>query len=163
MTKNILCILFSILAATALADTYTGRVVGISDGDTITVLDADYRQHKVRLVGIDAPEKRQPYGQVSKQHLSDLVFQRTVTVDVNKLDRYKRELGKVFAGDVDANLEQVRAGLAWHYKKYEREQSLADRERYSQTELQARETRRGLWRDETPTPPWDFRHAKRSQ
>jgi endonuclease YncB( thermonuclease family) len=161
MLKTVFCLLFSILATTVSADTYTGRVVGISDGDTITVLDADYHQHKVRLIGIDAPEKKQQYGQVSKQHLSATVFQRAVTVDVSKLDRYKRELGKVLVGDVDVNLEQVRAGLAWHYKQYVHEQHPADRERYTEAERQAREARRGLWQDEAPTPPWEFRHAKK--
>lgn len=163
MLKTIFCLLFSILATNVSADTYTGRVVGISDGDTITVLDAGYHQHKVRLIGIDAPEKKQQYGQVSRQHLAETVFQRTVTVDVSKLDRYKRELGKVSVGNVDVNLEQVRVGLAWHYKQYVRDQYPADRERYTEAERQARKARRGLWQDEAPTPPWEFRRTKKTQ
>ena len=87
--------------------TYTARVVSIADGDTVTVLDAENRQHKIRLVGIDAPEKHQPYGNVSRMHLGKLVHQRTVTVETNKRDKYKRELGKVILDGKDINLEPV--------------------------------------------------------
>ena len=95
---------------------FTGNVVGVADGDTITVLNADKVQHKIRLTGIDAPEKKQPFGNRSKQSLSDMVFNKTVTVETDKRDSYGRELGKVLAGGKDMNLEQVRAGFAWHYK-----------------------------------------------
>ena len=79
----------------AWADQLLGRVVGVADGDTLTILSAQRQQHRVRLSGIDAPEKRQAFGQVSKQHLSDLVYEKTVTVDFHKHDRYKRIVGKV--------------------------------------------------------------------
>jgi len=120
-------ILALVFAIPAWAD-FTGEVVGVADGDTITVLDATKVQHKVRLTGIDAPEKKQPFGNRSKQSLSDMVFNKTVTVETDKRDRYGRELGKVLAGGQDANLEQVRAGMAWHYKAYERTQSATDRQ-----------------------------------
>ena len=120
------------LTSHAWAD-FTGNVVGIADGDTITVLDADKVQHKIRLTGIDAPEKKQPFGNRSKQSLSDMVFNKTVTVETGKRDRYGRELGKVLADGKDVNLERVRAGLAWHYKAYERTQSAADRQKPMQT------------------------------
>lgn len=162
MAKLLSCILLFVLAATVSATDYIGRVVAISDGDTLTVLDAESRQHKVRLQGIDAPEKKQPYGQVSKQYLANLVFQRSVVVETHKLDRYKREIGTVKVGDIDANLEQVKAGLAWHYKQYEREQSSAERECYANAELEAREARRGLWRESNPMPPWEFRHGNKT-
>ena len=93
-----------LLATGVLANSITGRVVGIADGDTLTVLDASKRQHKVRLRGIDAPEKAQPFGNVSRQHLAKLVFAQVVTVDVSKKDRYKRALGTVYIDGVDANL-----------------------------------------------------------
>lgn len=109
----------------------TGKVVSVADGDTITVLDADKTQHKIRLNGIDAPEKAQPFGQLSKQSLSDLVFGKTVQIDANKVDRYGREVGKVLVDGVDTNLEQVRRGLAWHYKAYQREQQPEDRLTYA--------------------------------
>ena len=153
-----------ILAVTALAplhvraDTYPGRVVAIADGDTVTVLDATQTQHKVRLAGIDAPEKHQAYGNVSRQHLASAVFGRTVTVDWTKRDRYGREIGKILVDGADANLGQIEAGLAWHYKKYEREQSPKDRAAYAAAEQAARAARRGLWQDPDPIAPWVFRH-----
>ena len=123
----LLTILALAFALPAWAD-LTGEVVGVADGDTITVLDADKVQHKVRLTGIDAPEKKQPFGNRSKQSLSDMVFNKIVTVETDKRDRYGRELGKVLAGGKDVNLEQVHAGMAWHYKAYERTQPANDRQ-----------------------------------
>jgi endonuclease YncB( thermonuclease family) len=95
------------------ATTLTGRVVRITDGDTIVVLDADKVQHKIRLQGIDAPERGQAFGTKSKEHLSGLVAGRNVEVDYNKYDRYQRILAKVFVNGEDVNLEQVEAGMAW--------------------------------------------------
>ena len=100
-----------------------GRIVGISDGDTVTLLDANKRQHKIRLTGIDAPEKKMPFGQRSKEHLSDLVFSKDVQVETEKLDRYGRTLGKIVFDRKDINLAMINAGLAWHYKKYQNDQS----------------------------------------
>ena len=94
------------VSTTILADTLAGKVVGVADGDTITVLDGQQTQHKIRLMGIDAPEKAQPFGQNSKQSLSDLVFDRSVSVEWKKLDRYQRIVGKVQINGQDANLEQ---------------------------------------------------------
>jgi endonuclease YncB( thermonuclease family) len=143
----------------AAAATIEGRVVGVADGDTITVLDSTNTQHKIRLAGIDAPEKKQPYGQRSKQSLSDLVFDKQVMVETDKRDKYKREVGKVLVGGMDANLEQVSRGFAWHYKAYYREQSTNDRKLYSAAENEGRAARRGLWADADPMPPWEFRHG----
>ena len=162
MKTVLLTTLLIVLCNSVIAESYIARVVSIADGDTVTVLDADNRQHKIRLVGIDAPEKNQPFGNVSRMHLGKLVHQRTVTVETNKLDKYKRELGKLILDGKDINLEQVRAGYAWHYKKYMRDQSAIDRENYAQAEDEARENRLGLWRDENPEPPWDFRHQNRA-
>ena len=113
-----------------LADTLIARVVGVTDGDTITVLDASNTQYKVRLSGIDAPEKKQPFGQVSKKSLSDMVYDKEVLVDWSKKDRYQRIVGKVLLNDEDVNLEQVKRGLAWHFKKYKKEQPFEDRLTY---------------------------------
>jgi endonuclease YncB( thermonuclease family) len=139
-----------------------GRVVGIADGDTITVLDSSNTQHRIRLQGIDAPESRQAFGTRSRQNLSDLVFNRQVTVEYNSRDRYQRVLGKILVEGRDANLEQVRAGMAWMYRQYADQLSAADRTAYEQAETEARATRRGLWADENPTPPWDYRREGRS-
>jgi endonuclease YncB( thermonuclease family) len=145
------------------AETLTGRVVRITDGDTIVVLDADKVQHKIRLQGIDAPERRQAFGTKSKEHLSDLVAGKTVEVDYSKYDRYGRVLGIVLVNGEDANLEQVEAGMAWHYKKYQGEQSPSDRVKYSDAELEARRQKIGLWHDQNPVPPWDYRRAERDR
>jgi endonuclease YncB( thermonuclease family) len=140
---------------------FTGRVVGVADGDTVTVLGAGNVQHKVRLTGIDAPEKVQPFGSRSKQSLSDMVFNKTVTVETDKRDRYGRELGKVLVDGVDVNLEQIRRGMAWHYKAYQRDQSADDRQTYADTENEAKNHRRGLWVDADPLPPWEWRKSRR--
>jgi endonuclease YncB( thermonuclease family) len=133
----------------------------VADGDTITVLGAGNRQSRVRLQGIDAPESRQAFGQASKRNLSDLVFNKQVVVEYEKTDRYGRTLGKVVAFGRDVNLEQVRAGLAWHYKYYQDEQTPNDRRLYADAETEARSAARGLWADPDPIPPWDFRRGKR--
>lgn len=146
------------LGLTCHAATVDGIVVSGADGDTITVLDADKVQHKIRLAGIDAPEKKHAFGQRSKQSLSDLVFDKAVTVETNKRDKYQREVGKVVVAGLDANLEQVKRGMAWHYKAYEREQSAIDRKAYADAEIEAKAARRGLWTDTEPVPPWEFRH-----
>lgn len=138
-----------------------GRVVGVADGDTLTVLGSNRTQHRVRLAGIDAPEKSQAYGNVSKQHLSALVFGQTVTVDYHKKDRYGRTLGTVLVKGRDVNFEQIRSGLAWHYKQYQGEQTPKDRTAYAEAELSARKDRSGLWRDVNPVPPWDFRRRRK--
>ena len=144
----------------AYAELLNGKVVGVSDGDTITILDSAKLQHKIRLVGIDAPEKSQAYGQVSKKSLSDLVFSKDVVVSWEKRDRYQRILGKVLLNDQDICLEQVKRGLAWHYKQYQRDQSPEDRIFYSRAEEEARKSRRGLWADDSPMQPSEFRHKK---
>lgn len=157
--NQLLTVLALALSFSAWAD-FSGEVVSVSDGDTITVLDSGKVQHKIRLTGIDAPEKKQPFGNRSKQSLSDMVFNKTVTVETDKRDRYGRELGKVLAGGKDVNLEQVRAGMAWHYKAYERTQSATDRQAYADAENVAKAAKRGLWLDADPTPPWEWRHRK---
>jgi endonuclease YncB( thermonuclease family) len=137
-----------------------GRVVAVADGDTLTVLDAQQKQHKIRLLGIDAPEKAQPFGQKSKESLSLLAFQKQVQVRSSKKDRYGRTVGQVFVGNTDVCLEQVKLGMAWHYKAYQREQAPEDRVLYARAELQAREQRVGLWTDPSPVEPSAFRRQK---
>ncbi len=144
----------------ASANVIHGRVVGVSDGDTVTVIDANKTQHKIRLSGIDAPEKAQAYGQKAKESLSDLVFGQKVDVEWNKQDRYGRIVGKIMLGGVDINLEQIKRGMAWHYKEYQNEQSPEDRIGYAQSELQAQVKKIGLWRDPAPIEPAVFRQKK---
>lgn len=137
-----------------------GRVVGVSDGDSLTLLDAEKRQYKIRLQGIDAPEIKQAYGQKSKESLSKMVHGKTIQVHAYKKDRFGRTVGQVMLGDIDICLEQVRRGLAWHFKDYQDEQSAEDRERYDRAEKQAREQGLGLWQDAAPVAPWVFRQKK---
>ena len=153
-TLLVLCL---VLPLQVIAAIFEGRVVGVADGDTITVLDESRVQRKIRLAGIDAPEKKQPFGQRSKESLSNLVFNREVQVETTKRDRYGREIGKIMVKGLDANLEQVKLGMAWHYKAYEREQSLNDRKTYSDAENESKAVKRGLWVDSDPVPPWEFR------
>lgn len=150
-----------LVVAPATSDTLHGRVVGVSDGDTVTVLDSTNTQVKIRLLGIDAPEKKQSFSSKSRESLSNLVFSKQVTVEYSKKDKYGRTVGKIIVDGIDANLEQVKAGMAWHYKKYQKEQSAEDRVLYSIAEEQARREARGLWVDREPTPPWDWRNLKR--
>lgn len=142
---------------------FTGKVVRITDGDTVTVLSISKVQHKVRLTGIDAPEKKQPFGTRSKQSLSNMVFSKTVTVRTDKNDRYGRKLGKVLINGLDVNLEQIERGMAWHYKAYQGEQSVSDRQAYAEAETKARGQRRGLWIDSDPIPPWKWRKFRRKR
>lgn len=150
-------LLLALAASCAWADTLTGRVVAVLDGDTITVLDASRQEHRIRLSGIDAPEKAQSFGQASKQALSDQIYDRQVEVETSKRDKYGREIGKVRIGGADANLEQIRRGLAWHYKRFQNEQPLEDRLAYLQAEDEARAARRGLWSEPGAVAPWDWR------
>jgi len=142
----------------ALAETLSGRVVHVADGDTITVLDAGNKQHKIRLSGIDAPERKQAYGNVSKKHLADLVAGKPVTVEWSKHDKYLRIVGKVLQNGQDVCLEQIKAGMAWHYKYYVKDQPPEDRVSYAAAEDEARAAHRGLWKDANPVPPWEWRH-----
>jgi endonuclease YncB( thermonuclease family) len=106
--------------------TVSGKVVKIADGDTITILDAQSVQHKIRLQGIDAPEHRQDFGEVSREHLASLVFGRSVRIEYEKVDRYGRLVEKVWIDGNGECLEQLKAGLAWHYKEFEKEHTPAD-------------------------------------
>ncbi len=104
-----------LLHASVLADVFSGKVVKITDGDTLYVLDATYQQHKIRLAGIDAPERKQAYGLASRKHLASIVAGQTVTIEYQKRDRYGRIVAKVLLDGIDVCLEQVKAGFAWHY------------------------------------------------
>jgi endonuclease YncB( thermonuclease family) len=140
-----------------------GRVVSVADGDTVTVLDSNDRQHRIRLAGIDAPESHQAFGEQSRQSLSEMIFGKDVTVSYQKIDQYGRLVGKILLDGKDINLEQVRAGMAWHYKFYEDEQTTEDRELYAKAEDDARAARRGLWQDPNPVEPYQFRKEEKRE
>jgi len=155
--KKIVLIIFLFLSTFVNAKTIEGLVVGVADGDTITVLDQQKNAYKIRLQGIDAPEKNQAFGEKSKQSLHDLVHSKQVRIEYDKEDKYGRIVGKVTVDDVDICLQQLLLGMAWHYKKYQNEQSVSDRALYSETELKSKSLKLGLWTDDTPMPPWEFR------
>lgn len=134
----------------------TGKVVGVTDGDTLTLLDDSNRQHKIRLEGIDAPESAQPFGTQAKKALSDKVFGKTVTVRETGKDKYGRTLAHVYVGELHVNRELLVEGMAWHYKEFNRDIDLAE------VEDKARAEKRGLWRKDAAIPPWDFRHASKA-
>ena len=140
------------------AETLAGRVVNVADGDTLTVLDAAHREHKVRLAEIDAPEKGQAFGQRSRQSLAALCAGQPAEVRLEGKDRYGRVVGKVTCARVDANREQVRRGMAWVYDRYAPAGSPLYR---LQAEAQA--GRRGLWDDPRPKAPWSWRAEKRTR
>jgi micrococcal nuclease len=132
-------------------------VVGVADGDTISVMRAGYAV-RVRLHGIDAPEKGQAFSNRAKQFMSDLVFGKEVTVHDRGLDRYGRTIGEVFLLDGrNVNHEIVRAGFAWWFRRYAR-----DDRKLEKLEENAREARRGLWADRYPMPPWEWRRVSRT-
>ena len=160
--RLLICMSMCFLISTKLiAGELLGKVIGVKDGDTVVILDDQKRSHDVRLAGIDAPEKAQHFGQRSKEHLSDTVFGKRVEVVGSKIDRYGRTVAKVLLNGRDVNQAQIAAGMAWHYKKYEREQSSNDRMLYGAEELSARAAQRGLWGDHQPVAPWDWRAEKR--
>lgn len=134
---------------------FTGKVIGVTDGDTVKVL-VGKQAVTVRLEGIDAPEKNQSFGTKSKEALGKLVAGKTVTVKKTGTDKYGRTLGIVMVGDVDANAKLVEDGWAWHFKKYSSDEQLA------KLEEAARKAKRGLWADAAPLAPWDFRARQKS-
>jgi micrococcal nuclease len=133
-----------------LGETFTGRCVGVSDGDTISVMKAG-KAMKIRLEGIDCPELGQDFGTRAKQFTSALVFGRDVQVKKYYPDEYSRMVARVSVGGQDVSLELIRAGLAWHYKKYSSNRALAE------AEDRARKAKQGLWSMPNPVPPWEYR------
>jgi endonuclease YncB( thermonuclease family) len=159
--KIILALILALATLTSFADQLQGKVVTVTDGDTVGVLTNDNELHKIRLSGIDAPEKKQAFGNKSKQALDDEIGGKVVTVEYNKLDKYQRIVGKIMFNGKDVNLHQIQRGLAWHYKKYQNEQDVADRSIYADAEYLAQRDKLGVWADTSSMPPWDFRKQKR--
>lgn len=152
------------------ADEYIGKVIHVSDGDTITILTLQNQQHRIRIAGIDAPEKGQPFGNRSKQNLHRIAHSKETLADCPKTDRYGRKVCKVWVQPddcptcdktLDVGLAQISAGLAWWYRAYAKEQSSEDRGRYESDENEARLRKRGLWVESSVVPPWEWRRSKR--
>jgi endonuclease YncB( thermonuclease family) len=136
-------------------ETMAGKVVGVVDGDTLTLL-VEKTQYKIRLWGIDAPESRQPYGTQAKKALSEKVFGKEVKVISNGADKYGRTLGIVRIDKREINTEMVKEGMAWHYKHFTESKTLAE------SEEEARKAKIGLWADEKPVAPWEWRNPKKA-
>ncbi len=149
-----IALLVVLLPGIVLAETLSGYVVGITDGDTLTLL-ADRNQHKIRLAEIDTPERGQPWGTRARQALADKVFQKDVVVEVVDIDRYDRLVGKIWLGTRDINREMVSEGHAWAYRQYLNDQSLL------KDEAKAKEQGIGLWSVAGPVAPWEWRRGTR--
>lgn len=153
MIKTLLTLL--ILSSYLFSLELIGKVVKVSDGDTIKILTSDKTQHKIRLNDIDAPEKKQAFGNKSKDNLAKYIAGKNVTVKYKKKDKYKRVLGTIYYNNTDINLQQVKDGYAWVYKKYSNNQT------YYKAEKLARDKRIGLWADKNPLEPWEFRNKRK--
>ena len=147
--------LLLLFTLSAQAETLEGKVIKIADGDTLTLLTPSNQQVKIRLAGIDTPEKKQPFGNKAKQALSNLAFQKQALVEIAAKDRYGRTIGVVFVDGLNVNAELVKQGMAWVYRKY------TDDERLYVLESEAKQAKRGLWLDKNPIPPWEWRRGKR--
>lgn len=145
----------ALLSLTTLAHAFPARVVSILDGDTLIALTDTKQQVRCRLYGIDAPEKSQPFGDRSKQSLSELVYRKQVEVTAMGSDQYGRTICRISEGGRDVNLAQLQMGMAWVYRRYTNEGS------YIAAEASARQSSKGLWQDKTPTAPWAYRRAAR--
>ena len=158
MKKLYLIFLISFLINSAFSQEYKGKVVGISDGDTFTLLTADKKQVKVRLSEIDTPERAQPFGTRARQALSDLIFSKDVLVVQDDIDRYGRLVGQVYVGNTHVNRKMVQEGMAWAYRQYLKDKTLL------QDEQAAREAKKGLWSlpSTEQVPPWEWRRGKKT-
>lgn len=145
------------MASWAWAQTLEGHVVCVSDGDTLTVVDAAQQEHALRLAGIDAPERSQPFGPAARLALAQAVLGRAVRFEIQKRDRYGRLVGRLFVDDTDVALRLIEQGLAWHYTRYAHEQTETERGRYAEAERKARQAMLGLWSESDPLPPWEWR------
>lgn len=150
--------LLAFLIASWAAPVYSfpADVVAILDGDTIIALSSSHQQTRCRLYGIDAPEKSQPYGNRSKQSLSDLIYRKQVDVEAMGSDKYGRTICRISVGGYDINRAQIERGMAWAYRRYTTDPT------YLAAERSARAAARGLWQDKEPVPPWEYRRDSRS-
>lgn len=152
MRKLFIIFTFIIIPILCSAQRFSVKVVGISDGDTFTAINDDNLQLKIRIYGIDAPEKKQAFGSKSKEFLSSLIFGQRISIDVQSKDRYGRYIAYVYSPEgKDVSLLMLHEGMAWHFIKYDNNKV------YSEAENVARKAKRGLWTDPSPIAPWDFR------
>ena len=156
LIRNILVSLFFLFYLSVFSQTITGKVVGVTDGDTFKLLEKDSILHRVRVANIDCPEKGQPFGKKAKQFSSKALYLKTIQITVLNTDRYGRLIAFAFYDD-DLNLSQelVRNGLAWNYDQYSDDAILIDLQK------EAKKNKLGLWIDKNPVPPWEWRKGRR--
>ena len=164
---NAFVIIFTLNINSLRAD-FTAKVQRVVDGDTVHVIDKAGKKFKVRLTGIDAPEKNQPYGLAATYKLTEILINKLVLLKSKPnngkpytIDRYKRVLAKIILDGRDINLSQVLRGYAWHFKRYQKQQSPSDRELYSEAEIDAKKNELGLWEEKNPIAPWKWRKMKK--
>lgn len=166
MTRTLTAVALLLGATLAQADELNGKVIHVADGDTLTILTPDMQRHRIRIGWIDAPEKKQPFGNRSKQNMERMTKGKEARADCPKTDRYGRKVCKVWVEPADCSAcgktldvgyAQISAGLAWWYRAYAKEQSLEDRGRYESEENEARLRKRGLWVESSAVPPWEWR------
>jgi len=164
---NAFVIIFTLNINLLRAD-FTAKVQRVVDGDTVHVIDKAGKKFKVRLTGIDAPEKNQPYGLAATYKLTEILINKLVLLKSKPnngkpytVDRYKRVLAKIILDGRDINLSQVLRGYAWHFKRYQKQQSPSDRELYSEAEIDAKKNKLGLWGEKNPIAPWKWRKIKK--
>ena len=167
--KTLVIVMLFLLSTYTFAD-FNAHVVRIIDGDTIDVLDSNGNKLRIRLLGIDTPEQKQRFGNKATLYLKKIINKMPVTIisspDKNKpytLDYYKRILGKIILNGNDINLEMIKKGMAWHFKKYKKNQPIVDRHSYNRAENEAREKKIGLWSENNPLQPWKWRQQNRKR
>lgn len=135
-----------------------GRIIKVSDGDTVTLLDNNNKQIKIRLYGIDCPEKGQDYYQVAKNYVSTAIYNKEVKVEIINTDRYKRSVGIIWPTENrNLNIELLNQGLAWHYKQFDKSKQ------YAEAENIARNQKLNIWKHKNSQAPWEFRKNKKNK
>lgn len=155
--KKMLFILFLFVSCSMITEkgTISGKVISVADGDTMTILTADKKQIKIRMLGIDAPERGQDFGTVARQQLNNLCYGKNVIVEKKDEDQYGRVLGVVYVDGMNVNEYMVRNGLAWYYRHF------VNDPRLDSLELLARKEKVNIWSMKNPTPPYEFRKSRR--
>ena len=147
---------FSRLSTAIDDETVEGKVTRIIDGDSILVTDSKSVEYEVQLEGIDAPEIKQDFGKESTEGLSKLLKDKTVRINWKSKDNFERPLAQVYVGDKHINMEMIKTGMAWHFKRYNQDEELA------KAETAAKEAKKGLWAVESPVAPWDYRKENKA-
>lgn len=157
MNKLLCIIVLFLLPIFILAQEFTGTVIQVCDGDTVWIKDTSGKEIKIRMFGIDAPEKKQTYGPEAKTALSNYILNKNVVVKVNTIDMYGRSVSTIYVNELNINEEMVKTGNAWWYKAYDRKDK--NMELFEKT---AKDAKIGLWNIEKPQEPWQYRREQKA-